>query len=172
MPKPRIKDLVPTDDMPMAAQVQRFITHYVNCRDLKEAACKVSLMPEMGEKLFKQPKVRTAIQKRINLVETEIAKQTAKAQLLTVPLLDASLVEEVKSRKNGHIRIRAIELGYKRTGLIRDGEFYVAPDPNANKNAPSIYQSKQITMRRTVTEEVTQTMPTVAAEPAFKVLEY
>jgi len=159
--------------MPMAAQVQRFITYYVNCRDLKEAACKVALMPEMGEKLFKLPKVRAAIQKRINIVETEIAKQAAKAHMLTVPLLDASLVEEVKSKKNGHIRIRAIELGYKRTGMIRDGEFYVAPDPNANRNAPSIYRAQQTTLRQTVTTELTHTNAQVApVDPIFAVKEY
>lgn len=157
----------------MAAQVQRFIMNYVNCRDLKEAACRVSLMPEMGERLFKEPKVRAAIQKRINIVEIEMLKQTAKAHLLTVPLLDASLVEEVKSRKNGHIRIRAIELGYKRTGMIRDGEFYVAPDPNVNKNAPSIYRAQQTTLRQTVTTELTQTNAQVATvDPIFAVKEY
>lgn len=172
MPRKTVKSLVPQDDLPLAAEVQRFITQYVNCRDLKEAACRASLMPEMGERLFKQPRVRLAIQRRINLVEREMAALTAKAQLLTVPLLDASLVEEVKSKKNGHIRIRAIELGYKRTGLIRDGEFYVAPDPNANRNAPSIYQSRQLTARRTVTEEVTETVTKVEVNPVFAVREY
>lgn len=171
MPKRTVRTLVPKrNDLPLAAETQRFVAYYVNCRDLKTAAATAGLMPEMGEKLFKQPKVKAAIQKRINLYEKELAAQAAKAHLLTVPLLDSALVEEVKSRKNGHIRIRAIELGYKRTGLIRDGEFYVAPDPSSNKNAPSIYQSRQLTARRTVTEEVTETVTQV--DPVFAVREY
>lgn len=170
MAKPKVRDLVPKDDLPAAPVVERFITRYVNDRDLAIAACAVGLDPKMGEKLYKNEKVRKRIDHKILLEDTATAKLRAQAKQLTIDRLDAALCEEVSKKSNGQVRIRAIELGYKRTGLIRDGEFYVAPDPKDSRNSPSIYQSKQITMRRTVTEEVTQTIP--PAEPAFKVLEY
>lgn len=170
--RPAVKTLVPEDDkLPMAATVQRFIKAYMECMDLKTAASSVGLMPDMGVKLFKNPRIYKAIQHRMNLLEMARIALKAKADSLSIPLLDASLAEEVKSKKNGHVRVRAIELGYKRVGLIRDGEFYVQPDQNSGKSAPSIYQSMQLTQRRTVTEEVTQTM-TKVAHPAFAVQEY
>lgn len=168
MPRPRMKELVPPDDMPAAAVVQKFVTMYVNYRDLKQAACLVGLDAKMGAILYKEPKVRAAIDRKILLVDIEDAKVKAQANRLTVDQLDAALFEEVKSKKNGHIRVRAIELGYRRTGLIRDGEFYVAPDPNNSKNAPSIYQRQ---MKRT-TEQITETVVIAPVHPAFAVQEY
>jgi hypothetical protein len=155
MAKPRVSTLVPKGGLPPAAVVERFITFFVNERDAKLAACKASLMPEMGAKLYKHPRIRARIDHKILLIDVEEAKLRAKSKRLTVERLDAALVEEVDSKKNGHIRVRAIELGYRRTGLIRDGEFYVAPDPSANKNAPSIYQARQTKVTATVTKEVT-----------------
>jgi len=175
--RPRVSTLVPNDDLPPGPQVQKFITYYINHFDLKLAACQAKLMPEMGERLYKHPKVKALIDRKVMILDVEKAKLKARAETLTVSLLDASLAEEVKSKKNGGIRIRAIELGYKRTGLIRDGEFYVAPETTSNKNAPSIYQSRQITLRRTVTEEVTQTETAKLPKPPetnpiFAVREY
>lgn len=176
MPRAKMKDLVPSGDLPPAASVQRFVTFYVSTRDLKTAACLAQLDPKMGEKLYKEPKVRESIDKKILLVDIEEAKVKAQANLLTVDRLDAALFEEVKSKKNGHIRVRAIELGYRRTGLIRDGEFYVAPDASANKNAPSIYRAQQTTLRQTVTTELTRTDAQMLAgnqsDPIFAVKEY
>lgn len=169
MARPRIDKLVPKDDLPPTAVVQRFITFYINERDLKLAACKASLMPEMGEKLYRQPKVRQIIDRKIMLIDIEEAKVKARANLLTVAFIDSVVYEELKSKKNGHVRVRAAELAYRRTGLIRDGEFYVAPDANVNQNAPSVYQA-QITMRRTVTEELVQTAATSSAQVAPKLL--
>lgn len=175
MAKPQVRDLVPKD-LPAAKVVELFITRYVNGdRDLKVAACSVGLPPELGERLYKNEKVRKRIDHKILLIDTAEAKIKAQANLLTVHRLDAALYEEVSSKKNGSVRVRAIELGYKRTGLIRDGEFYVAPDPNANNNAPSIYRAQQTKMRQTVTE-ITHTDSTVIPvqhhDPIFAVKEY
>jgi len=171
--------LASPDDLPPGAAVQRFIFFYVNERDLQLAATKAGLEPEMGERLYREPKVRAAIEKKIHLVDVEHAKLAAQALSLNVSLLDASLAEEVKNKKSGAVRMRAIELGYKRTGVMRDGEFVLAPDPDAARKAPSIYQSRQTILRRTVTEEMLQTtateLPTDETSlnlPQFKVLEY
>lgn len=177
MPRPRMKELVPPDDMPAAAVVQKFVTMFVNYRDLKQAACLVGLDAKMGPVLYKEPKVRAAIDRKILLVDIEDAKVKAQANQLTVDRLDAALFEEVKSKKNGHVRVRAIELGYRRRGMIREGEFYVAPDPTKGNNAPSMYRAHQTTLRQTVTTEVTHTAaevipPTQQPDPIFAVQEY
>lgn len=172
----KVDDFLSTDKrLPPTAAVSRFITFYVNHRDLKLAACQAGLDPAMGTKLYRVPEVQKKIAHKIMLIDVEMAKLKAKANLLTVDQMDAALYEEIHSKKNGHVRVRAIELGYRRTGLIRDGEFYVAPDPSSNRNAPSIYRAQQTTMRRTVTEEVTQIAAQISApvpDPIFAVREY
>lgn len=172
----RVSDLIPSDpDLPPSAVVQKFATFYSHHEDLKLAACQAKLMPEMGAKLYRNPKVREIIDRKLLLIEVENAKLAARSKQLTADRLDVALLEEVASKKNGHVRVRAIELGYRRTGMIRDGEFYVAPDPAANKNAPSIYRASQVTVKRTMTatEEVTHTQAAAAvADPIFAVKEY
>lgn len=166
----RVRDLVPSDDLPPSSQVMKFVTFYVAHRDLKLAACQAYLLPEMGAKLYRDKKVRALIDRKTLLLDVEEAKLKAKANLLTVDRLDATLIDLLGKKENGHVRLRATELGYKRTGLIKDGEFYVAPDPTAGNNQPSIYQT---TLRRTVTEEVTQTHPpALPAAAIFAVKEY
>jgi len=170
MAKPTLKDLVPTDDKPLPRQVQRFITHYVHAgRDLKEAACKADLDPKWGEKLWNQPKVRAAIERKLATIEKEMAKQTAKAALLGVELVDETLVSQLK-RRTERVPAEIIKIGYGRVGLLKDDEFYVAPDPNHNKNAPSIYQRQTIAKRTvtTETEEVTQTETVIPVDPIFE----
>lgn len=161
MPKnPRVRDLVP-DDLPPAAQVQKFETFYISYRDLKLAACKAGLKPSMGERLYRESKVRERIEKKIALVDAEEAKVQAKANLLTVSLIDSLVVEQLKRKER--LAPDMFKLAYGRVGLVRDGEFYVAPDPGQNVNAPSIYRRT-----RTVTEQLTETV----VNPIFAVKEY
>jgi hypothetical protein len=172
MAKPKVRDLVPKDDLPPAPVVERFITRYVNERDLKIAACGVGLPPEMGEKLYKNEKVRKRIDHKILLIDTAEAKIKAQKSMLSVDCIDAALYEEVKNKAS---RKWSLRLAYERKGVIRDGEFYVAPDPNANNNAPSMYRAQQTTLRHTVTE-ITHTdaaaIPVQHHDPIFAVKEY
>lgn len=162
MKRKTVRQILPKDnDLPMAKDVLRFIGFYMNSFDLKEAACKIGLAPEAGEKLFKVPRIKDAIQRRVNLLEGERSRLKAKAELLTVDLLDASLCEEVKSKNNGHIRVRAIELGYRRTGLIRDGEFVGVQQSRGTGNSAKTYgQIHTTTIRKTTTEELVQSSET------------
>lgn len=179
MPKPvrkRVDSLVPKNDMPPDPIVSKFVTLYVAHRDLQLAAAQVRLAPEMGARLYKNEKVREAIDRKIMLIDAEEAKLRAKANLLSVHRIDAALMDEIKRVDS---RKWSLRLGYERTGLIKGGEFYVAPDPNANKNAPSIYQARQTTTMRKVTEEVTtETVVSAPALPkteeptAFRIIEY
>lgn len=168
MPRQRVRDLVPKDDaLPPAAQVQRFVTFYVGTRDLKEAACKANLQPEMGEKLYKNDRVRKLIDHQILLANVESAKLRAKANMLTVDRVDAALVGQIQ--KKDRVPPEMFKIAYGRVGLLKDGEFYIAPDPNQTKTQPGIYQ-RQTTARRTVTEELTRTETVV--DPIFAVQEY
>jgi len=171
MPRAKLKDLVGEADLPPARQVQAFISKYVHGgRDLERAACLAKLDPKLGKKLYLVPKIRESIDRQIAMIEFEQAKLTAKATMLGVELIDSAVVESL-TRKKDRLQPEIVRIAYGRVGLIRDGEFYVAPDPSQNKNAPSIYQAAQTSMRRTVTEEVTHTQ-VVVTDPIFSVKEY
>lgn len=166
---PKLKDLVGENDLPPARQVQLFVTKYVHGgRDLARAACLANLDPKMGKKLYLVPKVRHSIDKQIALIEAEQAHHTAKAALLGVELIDSAVVDSL-TKKGERLQPEIVRIAYGRVGLIRDGEFYVAPDPNQPKNQPGIYQ-RQTTAKRTVTEEVTRTETVL--DPIFAVKEY
>jgi len=169
MPRAKLKDLVGEDEMPPARQVQVFVTKYVHGgRDLERAACLANLDPKLGKKLYLVPKVRAAIDRQIALIESEQAKLTARASSLGVDLIDSVMVGQL-TRKKERIQPELFKIAYGRVGLLKDGEFYVAPDPNQPKNQPGIYQ-RQTTAKRTITEEVTKTETVI--DPIFAVKEY
>ena len=161
MAKPRLKELVPSDDKPLARQVQRFITFYVHAgRDLKEAACKADLDPAWGEKLWNQPKVRAAIERQLTRIEKEQAKQTAKAALLGVELVDETLVSQLK-RRSERVPADVLKLGYGRLGMMRDNEFLGVPKTAGAPSPAKTYgQIHTTTLRRTTTEELVQSSET------------
>lgn len=171
MRKTRVTDLVTNDDLPPAKQAQQFVTFYVNHRDLKLAACQAALDPDMGEKLYRNPKIRASIDAKLLLIDVENAKLKAKADRLTVDRVDAALMEEVGRRDS---RKWSLRLAYERKGLIRDGEFYVAPNASDKSNAPSMYRAQQTTLRHTVTTEVihAEAQASQQHDPIFAVKEY
>ena len=149
------------------ATIDRFIQFYVTNRDVSKAAKMAHISVTDGNKLMREPAVKKSIEKRIDLIEMEMAKLEAKATMLTVNVLDGALMEEIQNKKSG-VRLRAIELGFRRTGMIRDGEFFVPQPPSGENSGPNIYRALQTTtLRRTVTEElVHQAEAAIAAEPA------
>lgn len=164
--KHRIRDLVPANDLPPASQVQRFITFYVNHRDLKLAACQASLTPEMGERLYREEKVRTRIDKKILLIDVEEARLRARANQLTVDRLDCTVLELLTPKHPGLVRKQAAELGYKRIGLIRDGEFVGISKAGSSVGGAKTYgQLTTTTLRRTTTEEVVHATETKEEVP-------
>jgi len=106
-------------DLPLCAKFQRFIQHYIDTKDIDKAGLLAGMDSDDARRCYRTKDVRAAIDKQVEIIDREYAIQRAKSRNLTAEKLDAHLVQSVE-KENGIARVRAMELGYKRLGLIRD----------------------------------------------------
>lgn len=176
-------------DLPVTGKEKRFIQVYTECEDLEEVRKRLDLTKNAAKAFWKKHKVE--IERRLDKVHDYQAKLLAKAAILQAPFLDEHLVVAVKK---GAARgdIRALELGYQRLQLLRDGNFIGWKDPDkAHENAgqpaqPPIFRvERTVTRTEQVTEsqqlsghppqntiEATATTSASAPRPAVKILQY
>lgn len=108
---------------PLSPQLQCAIEHYVDTRDPDRAAQLARMEPKEFRRFMKHEDVAALIQKKVDLVDIANAQVRAQARVLTVDKLDASLVEvltKFKGAKTLRERVKAIEIGYKRHGALRE----------------------------------------------------
>lgn len=151
---------------PFSGSINRFVSYYVDLEDLAKAAIQTGLSFSAAQKLYRDKAVRAEIDRRLDKLHGEEAKLRAKARQITVIYLDDKLVEAVK---HGAAKgdTKALELGYQRVGMYRDGEFLGVPradqvTPKADAQ-PMIYRAMERTVTRT--EQVTERAE-LGAEPA------
>lgn len=172
-------------DEPFSGSTNRFISYYSDFEDLAKAALHVGISLNAAKRLYRDKDVRAEIDRRLDKIHNEEAKLKAKARQVTVLYLDDRLVEAVKQgAAKGDIK--ALELGYRRIGIFRDGEFLGVPradqtTPKADAQ-PMIYRAMERTVTRT--EQVTEraelgtegpqaTLPESPAKPAVvEILQY
>lgn len=180
MPEVTDSDIaVSSPTLPLSARILRFVDAYVSCRDLEKSAIEVGLDPEKGKSLYRRAVIRAEIDKRIAAVDAETAKLLAKRRVVTVEALDKNLMHivtmPVKALKEAPAlatsKVRAIELGYQRVGLMIDGNFIPDGSSEAAKatEAPRIFRATEQTIlthqvtTQTVTRREVAAVPGVAA---------
>ncbi len=156
------------NDLPFSSQVLRFIDAYVQCQDLDKAAVQAAYHEEMGRKLWKRPLVRAEIERRLEAVNGETAKIVAKKRIVTVDALDRNLMRivslPVKTLKEiptlAASKVKAIEIGYQRTGLLIDGNFIpdAGTEAGSKSDSPRIYRAEEQSI---ITHQITETRQTV-----------
>ena len=152
---------------PLAPQLLRFVDAYCACRDVKRAALEAGFAERDGTALYRRKPVFEEIARRMEPVEKEIALQLVKKRMVNVEELDKQLMQVVKiPRKTleetpslATPKVNAIEMGYKRVGLLLDGNF--VPDASsgpAQQEAPRIYRPAEQTI---ITHQITETRQVV-----------
>lgn len=149
---------------PICKQYLDWITQYVNCQDAEKAAIAVGLPAEMGKKLYRRAAIRAEIDKRMAAINGTVAAIIAHKRVVTVELLDQNLGQIIKLTKKQILaapplaaaKVKALELGYRRVGLLIDGDFI--PDNNSQtakpEEAPRIFRGDGRTI---LTHEITET---------------
>ena len=151
---------------PLSGAAWAFIYAFIDCRDVAQAAAIAKLSTYSGHRLYRNPRVYREIQRQRDFEDTEKAKLKARQRMLTVEFLDAQLQETVKELEPGVPKVKALELGYARTGVLVKG---APPEkPPAPAESPQIYRALQTTTLRRVTEEVTQQKEVVGLSPKPK----
>jgi hypothetical protein len=159
---------------PLTKQQLKFIDSYVHVKDVGLATIAAGYKNKaQGKGLYANKRIREEIDRKLEIVFGEKAKIIAKEQLLTKEILDKELaavvtVDVVKIPQLGPTKLNAIEMGYKRVGMIAGGEFLPDIDPDAPKAAAPArifrVQEQAILTHRIETTEHVLTR-TVQAEP-------
>jgi hypothetical protein len=63
-----------SDEYPLPAKIQLFISQYVAYRDLEVAERRAALNKGSRNQLWKNPRIRAEIQRRLDLIDKEIAR--------------------------------------------------------------------------------------------------
>ena len=153
--------------IPLEPQVLRFVDAYVSCRDVKKAALEAGFAAKDGMGLYRRKPVFEEIARRMEPIETAIAVQVVKKRTINVEMLDKELKNVITiPRKSLEAtpslatpKVNAIELGYKRVGLLLDDNF--VPDASsgpAKEEAPRIYRPSEQTI---ITHQITETRQVV-----------
>lgn len=163
-------------DEPLSALALKFVDAYVHLRDIKEASKEVGILLGEGRKLWADPKVKAEIDRRMESVAKETDKLIAKKRVVNVEQLDQHLMQVVtlprKSLKESPTlaasKVKAIELGYQRVGLLYDNNFVpdAASAPTAEE-APRIFRATErtilthqvVTHQQVTTREVSAPVP-------------
>jgi hypothetical protein len=159
-----------TAPLPFSAQISKFIDSYISTQDLEKAAVEARYQPEMGRQLWKRKSVREEIERRMAAIEGEVHKQIAKKRIVTVDALDKNLMQVVRLTKTdikesptlAASKVKAIELGYQRTGVLIDGNFIPDAGSEANKpdEAPRIFRAQEQSI---ITHQITETRQVVTS---------
>ena len=153
--------------IPLEPQLLRFVDAYVACRDVKKAALEAGFAAKDGMALYRRKPVFEEITRRMEPIENAIAVQVVKKRTINVEMLDANLKQVITiPRKTLEAtpslatpKVNAIELGYKRVGLLLDDNF--VPDAASGptkEEAPRIYRPSEQTI---ITHQITETRQVV-----------
>jgi hypothetical protein len=153
--------------IPLQPQLLRFVDAYCACRDTQRAALEAGFAARDGAHLYRRKAVFEEITRRMAPVEKAVTEVLVKKRLINVEMLDANLKQVITiSRKALEAtpslatpKVNAIEMGYKRVGLLLDGNF--VPDAGSGpskEEAPRIYRPAEQTI---ITHQITETRQVV-----------
>jgi hypothetical protein len=162
---------------PLQPQVLRFIDAYCACRDVKKAAIEAGFASKEGAGLYRRPAVHEEITRRMGAIDAEVGKIIAKKRVVNVEALDHELMQVVKIPRKVLLdtpslatpKVNAIEMGYKRIGLLIDDNF--VPDASSGpqaEQAPRIYRPAEQTI---ITHSITETRQVVRQSAPMEVIQ-
>lgn len=152
---------------PLSAKEHRFVDAYISFRDVQKAAVEAGFTAKEGSGLYRRKAVHAEITRRMENVSGEVDKIIAKKRVINVEMLDQNLrqlitipkasIKETPSLATP--KLNAIELGFKRVGLLLDGNFVPdAASGPSQEEAPRIYRSSEQTI---ITHQITETRKVV-----------
>lgn len=153
--------------LPLEPQLLKFVDAYLSYRDVSKAAVEAGFPSKAGSGLYRRKAIHEEIQRRMSSIDGEVDKIIAKKRMVNVESLDKNLMQIVTIPRKTLIetpqlaasKVKAIELGYQRVGLLLDGNF--VPDASSGpekQETPRIYRSAEQTI---ITHQITETHQTV-----------
>ncbi len=170
-PQPQAQPLLPLPELSGAEY--KFIDAYTQCRDAAKAAVEAGFQARSGNTIYRRPHVHAEIVRRMKNQEQETDKLIAKKRVVNVEVLDRHLMQVVTIPRKSLLetpslatpKVNAIELGYRRIGLLMDDNF--VPDAGsiaASDEAPRIF--RPLSEQTIITHRITETREVVTAKVA------
>jgi hypothetical protein len=143
---------------------------------VKRAAIEAGYGSKDGAGLYRRAAVHAEITRRLGNIEGEVDKIIAKKRVVNVEALDHELMQVVKIPRKVLLetpslatpKVNAIEMGYKRIGLLIDDNF--VPDASSGpqaEQAPRIYRPAEQTI---ITHQITETRQVVRQTAPMEVI--
>lgn len=157
----------------LSAEEHKFVDAYIECRDVGLAAIECGLPKRLGPPMYRRQHVHDAIAERMKNVSLEVDKLVAKRRIVELDTLDVALMEVVqitpkqlnKTPSLATPKVNAIELGYRRVGMLIDDNFI--PDGSAGPapaEADRIYRPSEKTT--IITHQIKETRQVTVTERA------
>lgn len=133
---------------PLSKGHDKFVDGMVHHGDEKKASIDAGFCPIGYRNLLKNPRILEEIDRRKKNVQKEQDLLTAKKKIVTVDALDTALMAVVrvdvkKIPQLGPSKVRAIELGYERVGVLVDGTF-IPDSPVQTAGVPAVDEHPRI----------------------------
>lgn len=150
----------------------KFIDEYIHCRNEESAALSAGYKGFWGKRLKEIPAIAEEIEKRLNVLHVEQAKETIKKRELCKDLIDGKVaaiigidIEKIIEKPAlGATVMQAVREGYGRIGIISGGEYVPDADimpTHKPDDAPRIFiaqETKILTHKIETTQQVTRTV--------------
>jgi hypothetical protein len=159
-----------------------FVDKWVHLQKDEDAAISAGYKPGWGARLRKIPAIAAEIDRRMLILNTEQAKQTIKKRELNKDFLDKELIKVIAIKSADIVekpalatpKLNAIEMGYRRIGVLAGGEFIPDQEHQQQRpdDAPRIYRAteasvithrietvQQVTMRETISTAISDQPP-------------
>ena len=152
---------------PLSAEEYKFVDAYCACRDVSKAAVEAGFPSKAGSGLYRRKAVHDEITRRMENITSEVNLQIVKKRLINVEMLDANLKQVITIPRKTLMetpslatpKVNAIEMGYKRIGLLLDDNFVPDASSGPSKDeTPRIYRPAEQTI---ITHQITETRQVV-----------
>lgn len=161
---------------PLSADEYKFVDAYCACRDAAKAAVEAGFPSKSGAALYRRTSIHEEITRRMANITAEVDRQIVKKRVVNVEELDKQLMQVVRIPRKALMetpslatpKVNAIEMGYKRVGILLDNNF--VPDAGsgpAKDEAPRIYRPAEQTI---ITHQITETRQVVTNRPSDSIL--
>lgn len=158
-------------DLPLTKQDEKFVFWFLKYRDVYKAAERASIPKNRAKRTYDRIEIQEEIERQQSVVERERARVQVEAEGITKAMLDVELMQLIMldSKKYSAAKLRGIELGYVRAGVLQVGNtksLDLMPSGDDETPLPTVYQAL---IRVGASVDVTPILPESAKDHAVSV---
>lgn len=134
-------------ELPLNRKEMKFVEWFRKYRDIYQAAAKAGIAKNQAKRTYERLEIQEEIERQDGVVERERAKVQVEAEGISRSFLDVELLQVIKldAKKHTAGKLRGIELGYVRAGVLQVGSTrsldLTPPNPDDEAPMPTVYSA-------------------------------